>query len=1040
MQTRLDLYVSFIYLLAAVPYAWLGLFAWRKRPAVAVTPFAWAMLGLSIWSFAYSLELFSPSLPIKLFITKIEYLGIASAPVFILFYALEYTGKSHLLTLRTRLLIWAIPLLILFLVWTNESHHLMWDMETILETSGLKLLAVRYRLFFWIYAVFSYVVTIFASVLLIVEIVQRPSVYRIQISFVILGILTPLAGSLVYISKINPIPKLNVTPLLLLPAALGLAWAIMRYHLLEILPLEHITVLTNMKDGIIVVNLNKRVLYINPLIEKLIGRMEADVIGQPLNHISKEYGEILASHLTGTEHQAEMMIGTGDQSKVFEVTVSPVSSLDTSQNPLGPNSMITLHDITERKKTEASLSRRETIMSAISLAAEQFLKESAWEHNIPGILEKIGQAANVSRVYVFMNYSDEKGDIHSSQCYEWSAPGVKPQINNPNLQHINLRETGFIRWEEQLSKRKSIYGILREFPESERNALQGQNILSMAISPIFVDNQWWGFIGFDECTYERHWMSTELEALHITASIFGSAEARARTEQRLIRRQQALSLLQDIVSEALKAKTLKYMTEDIVDRLANLIYANECFITLWEENNLQTSSLATYGTSGDMYLSTQPVLGGRTFTELALHLGHTVIVDDAHHSSYLNPEIAQQCPSRSLIVLPLIAAKNKLGAIILSFREYHRFQPEEISICEQAASLIALAFEKFKAVERAQRRAAASETLRKAGAAVTETLEINETVSRILEQLKQVIPYDTASIQILNEDKLEIIGGSGFADPKAVIGMRFPIPGNNPNTIVMETGKPYLLPEIGDVYAEFKKAPHNHIHSWLGVPLIFQERVIGLLTIDSTTPNQFTQENISLATAFADQVSVALENSRIYEKAQSQAITDSLTSVYNRRGLFQIGEFELSRARRIGRPFCALMLDIDHFKRVNDHYGHATGDQTLRGLAERCRIISRTVDIIGRYGGEEFVVLLPETHLESARLVAERLRQSITTEPFTTDSGPLRITVSIGVAEAVDLDTLGTLIERADSALYAAKDAGRNCVVANKTHQTQTQI
>ena len=104
MQTRPEFYVSLIYLIAAVPYAWLGLFAWRKRPAVAVTPFAWAMLGLSVWSFAYSMELFFPSLPVLLFLTKIEYLGIVSFPVFLLFFALEYTGKSHLLTLRTRLL------------------------------------------------------------------------------------------------------------------------------------------------------------------------------------------------------------------------------------------------------------------------------------------------------------------------------------------------------------------------------------------------------------------------------------------------------------------------------------------------------------------------------------------------------------------------------------------------------------------------------------------------------------------------------------------------------------------------------------------------------------------------------------------------------------------------------------------------------------------------------------------------------------------------------------------------------------------------
>jgi diguanylate cyclase (GGDEF)-like protein/PAS domain S-box-containing protein len=1040
MQISPNFYASFIYLLAAVAYTWLGLFVWRKRPAVAVVPFAWTMLGLSIWSATYSMELFFSSLPTIQFLMNIEYLGIVSTSVFFLFFALEYTGKSHLLTLRNRLVIWVVPLMILLLVWTNASHHLMWDMEIISESVILKLLEVRYGLFFWIHSIYLYVLILFASILLIVEMTQRPSNYRIQVNFIILGILTPVVGGILSTSKLNPIPNLVVMPLLFLPAGLGLAWAIARRHLLEILPLEQHAILKNMKDGIIVIDLNKRVLYINPLIEKLIGRLEADVLGQPLNHISKEYGELLASHLTGTEHKGEILIGTGDQAKVFEVTVSPFLSLDASQSVSDPNSMVILHDITERKKSETALSRRETMMSAISLAAEQFLKEAAWEQKEPGILEKIGQAANVSRVYIFMNDSDEKGSIYSSQNYEWTAPGIMLQINNPALQHVNLHEAGFSRWEEQLSKGNPVYGLLHEFPESELSALQNQNILSLAIMPIFVENEWWGFVGFDECTYERHWTDTELEALHITANIFGSAETRARTEQRLIRRQQDLSLLHDIVSKALQAKTLKYMAVDIVDQLARLIHANECFITLWSEDNTHASSLTTYGTSGDTYLSLQPVSGGKTLTELALHLGHTLVVDDAYKSPLFDAGIAEQCPWRSLLILPLIAAEDKLGALILACEEYHRFQIEEILICEQAAGLVALAFEKFKAVEQAQRRAFTSETLRKAGAVVTEALDTDETVFRVLEQLKQVVPYDTASIQLLSEHELEIIGGSGFADLNAVIGMRFPIPGENPNTVVIETGKPYLLPEIGDVYGEFKKPPHNHIHSWLGVPLIFQERIIGLLAIDSTTPNQFTQENISLAVAFADQVSVALENSRIYKKAQHQAITDALTGVYNRRGLFQIGEFEFSHVRRIDHPVCALMIDVDHFKLVNDQHGHAVGDQTLRGLAERCRTTSRAVDIIGRYGGEEFVILLPDVQLESARLVAERLRLLIMKEPFITDAGPLHITISIGVAEAVPMDTLGTLIERADDALYKAKRAGRNCVKVYELAQSVIQV
>jgi PAS domain S-box-containing protein len=430
MQTRPEFYVSLIYMLAAVSYTWLGLFAWRRRSA----PFARTMFGLSIWSFACSMELFFPSPALKLLSSKVAFLGMMSIPVFLLFLSFEYIGKSHLLTLQTRLLIWVIPLLTLLLVWTNESHHLIWDMEAISETNGLKLLEVHYGLFFGVQFVFSFLLMIYACVLLIKEMIHRPGIYRIQICLVILGILAFLSGNLLFVYKINLIQNLNITPLLFLPVGFGLSWAVSGYHLPKILPLENLTVLKNMKDGIILVNPHNRVLYINPLIEELIGHQEKGVVGQLLNHISNEYGEVLASHLMNKGHQSEMTIGVGSQAQVFEVTVSSVSPRNTPKNPADSDVMIILHDITERKKAETMLSRLETMLSAISLAAEQFLKETTWEHHIPGVLEKIGQAANVSRVYIFMNYSDEKGVLYSSQRYEWAAPGITPQIDNQNLQ------------------------------------------------------------------------------------------------------------------------------------------------------------------------------------------------------------------------------------------------------------------------------------------------------------------------------------------------------------------------------------------------------------------------------------------------------------------------------------------------------------------------------------------------------------------------------------------------------------------------------
>ncbi|MCA1899736.1 MAG: diguanylate cyclase [Chloroflexi bacterium] len=1037
MQSGLNFYVSLIYLLAAVPYAWLGLFAWRKNRIGAVLPFAWAMLGLSIWTFAYSLELFLPTLPLKLFFARLGYSASVTLPVLFLLFALEYTDQGGLLSWRARLLIWGAPLVTLTLVWSADWHRLVWSQGFVVRMGGLEILSLQRGSFFWIQTVYSQILAAFSIVLLGVEMLQRPHPYRVQIGFIALGIAALAAGSQLYLSRFNPIAGLNLTPLLFLPVLAAISWAISRRHMLDIIPLQHLTVLKNMKDGVIVVNADGRILYFNPLIESLFGSLEKDLIGKPLERISERYGSALAARLAGGESSAEMTISGRGGDGVFEVSVSNIKSREGASQS---GSVLILHDITERKKAEAALIRREGMMSALNLAAERFLKESAWEHHIPGILEKIGQAVSVSRVYVFMNYLDLEGELRSSQCYEWAATGVLPQINNPRLQHVNLRRAGYNRWVDSLAKGQAIFGLVADFPESERMLLQEQNVISLAVAPVFVERQWWGFIGFDDCVSERRWEEAELEALRITASLFGSAEARARTEQRLLRRQHTLTLLQGIVSEALSADSLRHMAEAIVVHLAGLVSASDCFITVWDEAAQQVFPLAA--TDGkNTYLSIQPVSEGRTLTETALIQRHALIIEDAQNSPLFDPQIASQCPSHSLLVLPLTAGEERLGAILFAYNAYYHFQPEETSICEQAAELISLAFEKFKAVEQAQRRAAASETLRKAGAAVAETLETDETVSRILEQLKQVVPYDTASVQVLTENnELEIIGGSGFEDLNVVVGMRFPVPGNNPNTTVIQSGKPYLLRDVGETFEEFKKPPHNHIRSWLGVPLNFQEKIIGLLAIDSSETDHFTQENINLAVEFADQVAAALEKARAYEKAQTQAITDPLTGVYNRRGLEQAGEFEISRARRLKRPLCALMLDIDHFKRVNDRYGHLTGDHALRGLAERCRATLRAVDILGRYGGEEFLILLPETSLSSAQMIAERLRASFIDTPLPTDSGPLRVTISVGVAEFSKFDTFESLVQRSDSALYQAKRDGRNCVrIASRGVSLQTQ-
>jgi diguanylate cyclase (GGDEF)-like protein len=166
------------------------------------------------------------------------------------------------------------------------------------------------------------------------------------------------------------------------------------------------------------------------------------------------------------------------------------------------------------------------------------------------------------------------------------------------------------------------------------------------------------------------------------------------------------------------------------------------------------------------------------------------------------------------------------------------------------------------------------------------------------------------------------------------------------------------------------------------------------------------------------------------------AITDPLTGIYNRRHFFQLAISELQRSQRYSRPLAVIMMDVDYFKRINDCYGHAVGDQVLQELATLIRRDLRVIDIFARYGGEEFIVLLPETDLRSVSATAERLRGKIAGAPLSIEQCQIKITISLGATSfsptkglhSGKLETIDALIDLADKALYEAKEAGRNRV------------
>jgi diguanylate cyclase (GGDEF)-like protein/PAS domain S-box-containing protein len=1837
---------------------------WIRR-GLAGNRFLAVLLGINTWwLITYLYELFARTAELKFFWHQAQYIAIATIPVAFLLFILAFT--EHLDWLKNPLF-WLVliePLLGIGLAFTNSPHRLVWADIELSRLDGYSYTEVILGPWSWFHLALAAGITVIGSTLVRQHAPYTPRVMRYQSQIISLSIAIVMLAVLVDLTAPSDFQGIKFTALAIILMAVILAIAIAFHRMQDILPLARDAILENMSDGVIVLDSQDRIIDLNQSASELLGRNFGDVSGAAIETIWSDLKVPNAVPKAKGEIVKEVLLTTQQGERLFDLRTSTI--LDAQGQMAGR--LMVLRDITRQKQAEETAHRRDQILEAVSYAAEQFLTSTSWDQDIEEILHRLGEATKVSRVYLFENFVAQ-GRLFDRLRNEWVSEGIRPLIDIEELKKEDLIASGLQRWVELMSRGQAIYGRVRDLPQAEQTVLRREDVISIAVAPIFVSKQWWGYIGFDDCVSERAWSSVEMDALQAAASTMGAAIQRQRAEEELHQRTQIITTLlevsevigsamdisevldqialavhrllptdhvaiflwdeseqaliptlptpssglklalqgelldsyknlrltpkkHDLVQELMENKrviaisdvanntkvpremvqlfgiksllaapilfqdrftgalylefvrqnheftkeeldlatalarqaglasersrlytqsksdaaelaalyrastqllhpgrdlkelaeqitktvvhefastvcslwvldndtqTLKLLAQEgftdgyadslpldgmgivtaaarsgetiyvpdvsvdsryicvnastkselafplrvgdwiigainlensepdgfneqaqrilaryadnaalalqnvrlfkaaeihanqliqlnevtrtaigsanfkemlqkLADQLVGIVGSDECFINLWDEDLQMVVPGAASGESDTLYQLTPAVQGESSMTRTALESGSPLFIADVHHSEYVSQRVSSQFRTKAALTLPMLIGELKLGAIIFGFIKPRELTSREILLCEQLADQVGLAISKAWALElshqraqeadnlrqataaisssldlgqvldsilthlepvvpydsacvflledehllavagrgfpnpehilqkkysfddlyletqklnqptiiidaqgdprfsgwgntdyvrgwmgvplrgrgtiigyltldsrtvgafnehsatlaqafagqaavaiensrlfeAARQRAQEAETLRQAGAIVAATLKQEEATHNILEQLARVVSYKSASVQILNEGYLEIIGGVGWpGGVEKIIGMRFEIPGDNPNTIVIQHRQPYILGDAPAAYEGFKIMPH--IASWMGVPLIFRERIIGMITVDSSEPYFFTLDHARLASAFADQVAIAIENARLFtaeqnrvrhldalratgadisaeleisrlletilkraiallgatggelglhnqssntleivasinmgishqvkyiemgegamglvaetlqpqiidnypkwegrsnqykgvpwkcamvaplmvhgrlvgtigivdekpdrhfgtddlglltmfaqqaaiavenarlyqdarmaaerrsvlhrvsqevvtasddpekiyvaihraasqlmpvdaftitlldeerdeieavylidqdqrspalrapkdqglsgkvistgqsiyindfrkvqswngvhygssehtrsilavplrsgdkvigmisaqsykphaystedqyllemlaahaaiailntrliEQIQWLAITDPLTGLYNRRGLFNLGEREVERFRRFGRPFVAIMIDIDLFKNVNDSYGHTIGDQVLVALSIELKKRVRDVDVIGRYGGEEIVILMPETDLASGYQAAERLRRYIAELDILTERGKVAITISMGVAEfRPHIPDLATLIDRADSAMYQAKQAGRNQV------------
>ncbi len=317
--------------------------------------------------------------------------------------------------------------------------------------------------------------------------------------------------------------------------------------------------------------------------------------------------------------------------------------------------------------------------------------------------------------------------------------------------------------------------------------------------------------------------------------------------------------------------------------------------------------------------------------------------------------------------------------------------------------------------------------------AASSTLRLDDLLAQITARIGGALGYESFALFLADERTGELVVTSTFGVDVQVKGTRVP-PGEGLAGAAARERRLVLLRDTrGDARFPVQRWTGGQHGSVLAVPMVAQDACVGVLDFFRPAPDAFGEDEIRFLQSAAAQAAMAIANARLHERTVALSLTDPLTGLHNRRSLFQRLEMELERSRRFGHGCAVVMIDVDHFRDLNEARGRLAGDTTLKSVGELIAGAMRRVDVLARAGGEEFAAVLPRADRVAALEVAEKLRRLVAEAPLEHRQAQPggRITLSVGLAVFPDdAEDLASLLDCADAALFAAKQAGRDAVVA----------
>lgn len=401
----------------------------------------------------------------------------------------------------------------------------------------------------------------------------------------------------------------------------------------------------------------------------------------------------------------------------------------------------------------------------------------------------------------------------------------------------------------------------------------------------------------------------------------------------------------------------------------------------------------------------------------------------AGHIPYYNASDTESFP-QAFLCTPAIEGGHLRGLLCFDRIDNVPFIKKDEDIAQIAVEQILQLVESertFTAVERAKYE---YERFFAALAQLNRARQMDQVCQTMFDACREICQFDLAAVTLFDREtnRHTVISAAGKV-PSGLEGLSF---ADNAGIASMVVKNKHFLPAAGeirekDVMVYTKRVRLEGMESLLVIPLLWNEQAIGSFAVAAQRPRAFGPDKREMLSVIANHAAVSIANAQMYGQMEKLATTDGLTGLTNHRTFQERFAEMLARAERTGVPITLLLTDVDHFKKVNDTYGHPVGDQVLIGVARVARECVRKIDLAARYGGEEFAIVLEGTSLEGGIQLADRIRKEVQEQSFASDKGPFSVTLSLGIATyPTDGADTASLIARADQALYEAKRSGRN--------------